>query len=600
MANINDYLSWRGDLPIDEKYSFNEIDSMILARFSYLIFNKIKMNEIETIESISNKMKDFENKEFRFNGDKELITKLGKSERFKKMKVTDFIEKNERQIEKQFGAITIHNSDTEMYISYIGTDSTIYGWKEDFNMSFMDYVPCQIDGKNYFENIAQKYANKKIRVGGHSKGGNVAIYASIMSSKEIQNRIIKVYNYDGPGFNKKLVERYADEPILNKIETYIPQDSIIGRIMEHKEKCEIIDSTEKGIMQHDIYSWQVLKDDLVKLESVTEDSEIFNKTLNDWLENTTPEQRKLFLDGIFDLFYSTKAETFGELYKNLSENVRIIYKKYQDIEEEDRKTIIKMLKIFAKAYFTYSKDTQSNKFEQMKEHYINEGKKFFLDRRKNRGGVTLQENISLIAQSAIKITDIHGKVIYFDPFKLKRNDEEKADIIFITHPHFDHFSPEDINQIKTDSTKIIIPTELKEKVLDLGFEKDDILLVEPNNKYEIEGIKFETIPAYNTNKNFHKREYNWVGFIVTIDGKRIYIAGDTDNTEEARQVDCNIAMIPIGGTYTMTWEEAAELIKQIKPSLAIPIHYKTIVGSQEDANNFKKALQGITNVEILM
>ena len=135
MANINDYIDWRGDLPINEIYKFNEIDSMILARFSYLIFDRIKMQEIETIESISNKMKKFRNEEFRFNGDKELITKLGISKRFKNLKVTDFVEKNEEVNEKQFGAITVHISEEELYVSYIGTDQTILGWKEDFTMS---------------------------------------------------------------------------------------------------------------------------------------------------------------------------------------------------------------------------------------------------------------------------------------------------------------------------------------------------------------------------------------------------------------------------------------------------------------------------------
>lgn len=600
MANINDYLSWRGDLEIDKKNPFNEIDSMILARFSYMLFHRIEMKEVETIEDISEKMKDFKNEEFIFNGDKELITKLGSAKRFKDMKVTDFVRKNEKETEKQFGAITIHNSKKEMYVSYIGTDSTIYGWKEDFNMSFMDYVPCQIDGKKYFEKIAQKYPSKKIRVGGHSKGGNVAIYAAIMAPSIIQDRIIKVYNYDGPGFNRKLAEEFKNHPILAKIETYFPQDSIIGRIMEHEEKCIIVESTEKGIMQHDIYSWQVLKDDLIKVETLTENSEIINKTLNDWLKNTTPEQRKVFMDGIFDLFYSTEADTFGEISKNLTTNIKIIFKTYKNINDEEKKQITEMLKLFAKAYFSYSKDAQSNRFELIKEHYMKEGKRFFLDRRKHKGGDSLEENIELIAQSAIKITNQSGKVIWFDPFKLKRVNEAKADIIFITHPHFDHFSPEDIKIIKMDGTRIVGPIELEEKILRLGFERNDILLVEPNKQYEIDGISFETIPAYNTNKDFHKKEYNWIGYIVTIDGKRIYAAGDTDNTEDARNVQCDIAMVPIGGTYTMTWKEAVELVKEIKPSLAIPIHYKTIVGTEDDAKNFKEELKDLIEVKILM
>ena len=382
MSNINDYLLWRGDLLIDSKTKFNEIDSMILARFSYLIFNKINMNEKETIASISEKMRNFDNEEFRYNGDKELITKLGESERFKNMIVTDYIETADIEAEKQFGAITIHISENEMYISYIGTDSTIYGWKEDFNMSFMDSVPCQLSGKEYTNKLANKYPNKKIRIGGHSKGGNVAIYSAIMADSETQNRIIKVYNYDGPGFNRKIVQSVKNKQILDKVETYLPQDSVIGRIMEHKEKCEIIQSNAKGIVQHDIYSWQVIRDDMIKLDSATDTSETINKTLTDWLENTTVQQRKIFIDGIFELFYSTEAKTFGDIKKNLSNNIRVILTTYQNIGEEDKQTINEMLKLFGKAYFSVVKDEQSNKFEAMKQHYLSEGRKFLEERKR--------------------------------------------------------------------------------------------------------------------------------------------------------------------------------------------------------------------------
>ena len=381
MANINDYLLWRGDVPIEPKTAFNEIDSMILARFSYLLFDRINMEKKETIKSISDKMKDFENEEFRYNGDKELITKLGLSDRFKDMEVTDFVETNVKEAEKQFGAITVHISNKEMYISYIGTDSTIFGWKEDFNMSFMDYVPCQIEGKEYLEKIAKKYPRKKIRIGGHSKGGNVAIYSAIMSNLKIQDRIIKVYNYDGPGFNSKIVEQFKDAPILKKIETYLPQDSVIGRIMEHNEKCEIVHSNEKGIYQHDIFSWEVLRDDLIKVESLTETSDVIKNTLTDWLLNTTVEQRKAFLDAIFEMFYATDADTFGDISKNLKNNLKKIYKTYKSITEEQKKTISEMIKLFIKVYLSVEKDAKTIKLGQMKEYYIDKGKKIIGEKK---------------------------------------------------------------------------------------------------------------------------------------------------------------------------------------------------------------------------
>ena len=602
MSNLNDYLSWRGDVIIDSNNGFNEIDSMILARSSYLIFDKIEMNEKETIKTISEKMKDFENKEFRYNGDKEMITKLGLSKRFQNMVVTDFDEISDKEVEKQFGAITIHISDDEMYISYIGTDSTIYGWKEDFNMSFMDYVPCQSEGKNYLEKIAHKYPNKKIRIGGHSKGGNVAIYSAIMTTQEIQDRIIKVYNYDGPGFNRKVVERFQNHPILNKIETYFPQSSIIGRIMEHKEKCRIVQSTEKGIYQHDIFSWEVIGNSLVQGESLTETSETINKTLTDWLENTTVDERKAFLDAIFLLFYATEAETFGEMSKNLSSNIGIILKTYHNITDEQKDNIAKMLKLFGKEYFYVFKEAKTAKMGEMKDYYINAGKKF-LGKGKAEEKAKREEymnSVEVITQSAIRIVDKSKKIIYFDPFRIRDKYSNDADIIFITHPHFDHFSPEDIEQIRKATTKIVAPIELEHKIIQMGFEEDQIILVKPNEKHKIEKMQFKTIPAYNINKDFHKKEYNWVGYIVTTDDKKIYVAGDTDNIKEAEKVKCDIAFVPIGGTYTMTWEEAVELVKVMKPEIAVPIHYGSIVGSIEDAEKFKNALVEDVEVEILM
>ena len=207
------------------------------------------------------------------------------------------------------------------------------------------------------------------------------------------------------------------------------------------------------------------------------------------------------------------------------------------------------------------------------------------------------DNIELIAQSAIRIK-YKDKVIYFDPFKLKDNYKKDADIIFITHPHYDHFSTDDLLKIKKDDTKIVIPKELEEEIKNLEF--NDILLVKPENTYKIGDIDFKTTYAYNIDKDFHKLEYEWVGYIINLDNKVIYVAGDTDNIPEIRNIKCDIAFVPIGGTYTMNYKEAVELIKEIKPKLAIPIHYYTIVGTKEDAIKFKELLSNIVSVEILM
>ncbi|MBQ9314134.1 MAG: DUF2974 domain-containing protein [Clostridia bacterium] len=366
MANINDYLVWRGDIPISSKFPLNEVDSMILARFSYLRFDKINLDAQETIQSISEKMKHLDNEEFLYNGDKELIKNLGESNRFNQMIVTNYEKTTDEEAEKQFGAITIHLSQKEMYISFIGTDSTLTGWKEDVNMGFMDNVPCQIAGKKYLEKMATDYPEKKIRIGGHSKGGNVAIYAAITTSKKIQNRIIKVDNYDGPGFNHKIISKYGNNKILNKIETFIPQDSIIGRILEHKEKVTISLSNEKLLLQHDIYSWQVLGNEMLKSERNTDMSENVSETFKEWIENSTEMQRQIMFDSLFELFYSTEVKTFGEMKKSLSTSLPKILSKYKELGEEDKKIMLEMMKSFSTTYMGVIKQRERKKLELKK------------------------------------------------------------------------------------------------------------------------------------------------------------------------------------------------------------------------------------------
>lgn len=207
------------------------------------------------------------------------------------------------------------------------------------------------------------------------------------------------------------------------------------------------------------------------------------------------------------------------------------------------------------------------------------------------------KNIEVLYHSSIRINK--EKTIYIDPFKIDRNYND-ADIVFITHDHFDHYSEEDIDKVINENTTIIIPEELLTKLLRKGINKNAIITVEPNEKYMVQGIKFETIPEYNTNKTFHPKENGWVGYIITLDDIRYYIAGDTDITEENRRVKCDVAFVPVGGTYTMDFKEAATLVNEIKPKMAIPIHYGDIVGTKQDAIDFSKLLHPEIKCEILI
>ena len=170
------------------------------------------------------------------------------------------------------------------------------------------------------------------------------------------------------------------------------------------------------------------------------------------------------------------------------------------------------------------------------------------------------EGIEVLCHSSIRINK--EKVIYIDPFRIDKNYND-ADLIFITHDHYDHYSEEDIDKVKKQDTVIVAPEELLTKLLRKGFRQDNIITVEP---YDVDmelGIKFEAIPAYNTNKQFHPKENGWVGYIIEIQGIKYYIAGDTDITEENRKVKCDVTFVPVGGTYTMDFKEAAMLINEI-------------------------------------
>jgi len=200
--------------------------------------------------------------------------------------------------------------------------------------------------------------------------------------------------------------------------------------------------------------------------------------------------------------------------------------------------------------------------------------------------------IEINCHSSIKITK--GKIIYIDPFKIEKESHD-ADIILITHDHYDHYSPEDIEKVTTNETIVVAPKTMKA----LNKMKN-VILVEPSKTYEVRGIKIETIPAYNNNKQFHPKNNKWVGYIIEIEGTRYYIAGDTDITPENKQVKCDVALVPVGGTYTMTAEEGAELVNMIKPKIAIPTHYGSIVGNKEDGEKFQKLLNAEIECQILI
>ena len=198
------------------------------------------------------------------------------------------------------------------------------------------------------------------------------------------------------------------------------------------------------------------------------------------------------------------------------------------------------------------------------------------------------ENVELFCHNSIKITG--SKTIYIDPFRLEK-DYHDADYIFSTHTHYDHFSEEDIEKLLKEDTVIITPDTSRELACDLTGDRERVKIVEPANEYELSGVKFSTTYAFNKEVLYHTKNENWVGYIIELDGVKYYIAGDTDNIKELKDVECDVAFLPIGGKYTMGYAEAAGLANTIKAKIVVPTHYGCIVGEKEDAEKFAKLVR---------
>lgn len=207
--------------------------------------------------------------------------------------------------------------------------------------------------------------------------------------------------------------------------------------------------------------------------------------------------------------------------------------------------------------------------------------------KENKEDNSIMDGITINYHASIRL-EKEGKIIYFDPFKIEEAKND-SDYIFITHSHYDHYSEEDIKKVMNDNTKFIVTSDLESKVKALGVLEDNVLVVYPNEEHNIDYISFETIPAYNTDKTYHKKSYNWVGYVIDLEGVKYYVVGDSDVTDEFKNVSCDVIFVPVGGTYTMTDKEAVDAINEMKPKYAVPVHYGE-VGSSTNAQNFVNGL----------
>ncbi len=350
MANVLDYIKWRGDLSVTQD-GFNEVDGLILSRASYFPFESLmKEGETVTFRELGERYSKLDSKKLNilWPDDVDLIPAMGSCKRFGEMQVTKYDHKIIKEKDIQYAAVTILMPNDTIYVSYRGTDSTVVGWKEDLNMTFMTHVASQIEGVKYLEQVAKEFGDKKILVGGHSKGGNVAVYSAMFASKDVNDRIITVYNNEGPGFNREILETEEYKEIIKKVETYIPQDSVFGRMLYNEGRYTVVKSNEFGVMQHDLYSWEVEGNSFVKLKEVTNGSKFIDKALKDWLEKTDPKKREQVIETVFEIINTTNIESFKELVKNPIAKGKIILSSYKGLDEETKDMVVKTITMLFK------------------------------------------------------------------------------------------------------------------------------------------------------------------------------------------------------------------------------------------------------------
>jgi hypothetical protein len=343
--NIYDYIKWRGDLLIDDTHPLNEVDKLILSRISYLPFEHIKLSKRETLGKLCEKFIEVDKNKYLIEGDYKFVELLIDSPRFNKLVITDYEYSYDKELEEQFGAVSIHLRDDLIYISFLGTDEKIAGWKEDFNLCTLENIPSQLDALDYLNRMNLKYKNYKFRLGGHSKGGNIAIYAGLMYENK---NIISLDCYDGPGFFNSFYDNIKNKDLLKNSNCYLPKDSIVGRILEHKENIIVVDSSGNGIWQHDIFTWYVDKYNIIKYDNLSSGSNAIYETLKNMIDLTTASQRKIFFDSIFSLIYSTGKDSFKEV--SLLKSIPKLLSTYKNFDENDRKLVNKFIVEFIKTY----------------------------------------------------------------------------------------------------------------------------------------------------------------------------------------------------------------------------------------------------------
>ena len=359
MANLMDYLDWRGDLTLAQS-PFNEVDNLILAELSFVDFQGIvpapgegeSVPLAEAAEAFFARFPEGETIDMGVlvpAAIPEMLKKMAASRRFGEMGLNCFVDHLDVGRGEQFAALAIETGDGLLYLSFRGTDDTLAGWKEDFELACMPEVPAQKKALDYLRTVAGQYPRRRIRLGGHSKGGNLSVYAGVFCPASVQRRIEAVWSNDGPGFHEDLLDLPEHKRIAERIYSIVPKSSVVGMLLEHEEDYAVVDSDQLGFLQHDGFSWQVMGDHFVTLRQVTRQARLSDMALREWVHGMPVERRERFVSALFDVLSASGAVTLKDLKADSFKAAGAMVKAMKDLDKETQKGLLDFVGLLFKS-----------------------------------------------------------------------------------------------------------------------------------------------------------------------------------------------------------------------------------------------------------
>ena len=368
MGNLITYVQQYEAQTFQEKL-VTDIDILVLTEIAYLPFDEIVSSSFEEKAAISLnqlgkefeiiKEKEHENNPFMITKERiQLLDVVSKSQRYKEIKVFGFMNDIDDELTKQFAAVCYQWEEESRWIIFRGTDESLTGWKEDFMMTYSDLIPAQIDAIEYLRKQAELFSGR-LNISGHSKGGNLSLYASAMQEEDIQHRIQQIYCWDAPGVHRSILNTEGYQRVVSKAKRYIPQDSIVGLMLESQVPYHIIESQGSGISQHSALMWNIEDDHFVELTELTRNSQLTDQTFKQWTEVVSDEDLKLFFDTFFELIFEMGVETVNDVYYNFRMYMRQFFEKAYQMDTEKREILLRVGRLLFQIRYEIWKDTLS-------------------------------------------------------------------------------------------------------------------------------------------------------------------------------------------------------------------------------------------------